>query len=288
MIIICDLITIVRVVFVIYENDYLGEMWPDNSEYLMAIDESGTSEIKSVKKMLLIGDNNNENRWFALTGVIINKKDMLQIRDSLMNIKLKYWKDGMFCGRRVVFHAADIKHRKNAFSKKFLKNDYDDFLKDLCETLRLLPIKVIGVAIDKYKHIARYINPYDVYEYSLKILLERYAMTIENYSEGSIIFESRSKFLDENVIRSIKNSLSYGTEFMNENNFKKINNDIYCNPKRTDDNKKSYFELELSDLFAYNFLRKRVKGKESKIYDSFISNIVGYPESEGKGIKIIE
>ncbi len=239
--------------------------WPKDIDYFMAVDESGTSEIKSVERMIKNSDNDNINKWFVLSGIIFKKSSMEIIPNIITKLKKKYWKNGEYCGERVVFHSKEMHHRQNAFSNSCIP-DYNSFKKDLCESLDQIPFRIITIVIDKYQHVSKNSNPYKVYEYALALLLERYSFNISPNKKGAMLFESRNGGADKELLAKANDTFENGTYYVNDSHFDRVHNGIYFNPKRTSDNKKSYFMLELADLFAYATLQHFRNNEDSDIY----------------------
>lgn len=270
----------------IYNN--LLEEWPkgeDYVDYIMALDESGTSEVKSIKKNLQ--KNINDPVWFVLSGIIFDLKTMKETKQKIIAFKKKYWPDkGEYCGRRVVLHSTEMRHRSNAFSNKKIRN-YDVFLDELCQIICDSSFRVISVGINKTAHIEQYRDPYPVYEYALVLILERYLFNIKNEEKGTLLFESRNGGADKQLLESAKLTFKNGTRYVRGINFEKIKG-IYFNPKRTKDSKLSYFMLEFADLAAYSIYRKLTYDDESKIFKCMEKKFVDYPNYSGHGLKIVE
>lgn len=84
-----------------------------DSGFIFAIDENGTPKLN---KNYNNHDNEDINkRWFTLTGILINLKDFNALRDSIMELKMKYWNDGKYKEERVVFHIKGYKKETRTF-----------------------------------------------------------------------------------------------------------------------------------------------------------------------------
>ncbi|MDN6900813.1 DUF3800 domain-containing protein [Oenococcus sicerae] len=59
------------------------------------MDETGTSDLKGIADT---EKRNGKNQWFTLVGLIIDRSDYQTIRDSILNIKNKYWQNGRLYG----------------------------------------------------------------------------------------------------------------------------------------------------------------------------------------------
>lgn len=263
-----------------------ANIWSPEINYFMAIDESGTSELKSIERMISNSDQNNIEKWFVLTGVIFNRDDMPALSQGITDFKEKYWSHGEYCGKRVVLHSKEMRHRENAFSKRCIP-DYDLFIRDLCNLLESLSFKLISVVVDKYEHVLMNQSPYGVYEYALALLLERYTFNINSRSTGALLFESRNGGADRELYSKALYTVNHGTHYVSGANFSFLSERIYFNSKRTADNKKSYFMLELADLFSYAVLQHFRTTGDSKIYTTMSKKLVGYPDVNGKGLKVL-
>lgn len=266
--------------------NYLLKKWPKDIDYIMALDESGTSEIKSINRKLL--KNDEKPVWFVLSGIIFDLKTMQNVRKKITNFKKKYWPENGICqGKRVVLHSKEMRHREHAFSKKYIEN-YNDFLDDLCKIIRDSDIKAISVCINKTAHVKNYSYPYPVYEYALALMLERYSFNVEKNKKGILLFESRNGGADKQLLKSAKNTFENGTHYISNPNFDPVSHGIYFNPKRSSDEHLSYFMLEFADLLAYSVYRKLTYNYESKIYKCMEKKFIGYPKVKGQGLKIVD
>lgn len=276
-----------------FEKNSELKSWPENSESMLVIDESGVDELKSVKKDILNGKNKNGsiNNWFVLSGIIIKKEDFQDIREKIINFKLKYWRNGTFEGKRVVLHCKNIYSKNNkCFSDRFIKNK-EEFLDDLSYLIDNINFKVISVGINKFNHTKRNLakgnEPYNPYTYALTLMLERYCYEIDK--EGSIIFESRNLNQDEKIFQKVKDVCdSRGTYYHKIDFFQNISKIINFNPKLTEKGNESYFMLELADIVAYStmrFLRDNKKGKLYKSIEKKYRLING--QHKGIGLKIV-
>lgn len=267
--------------------DYLLKKWPTGIDYIMAIDESGTSQMKSIERQIL-RKGKAEPDWFVLSGIIFTSDTMLDTRQKIINLKNAYWCNGLFCGKRVVLHSTEMQHRSGAFSNKVIEN-YDDFLSDLCQIIDDSTFQTISVCINKTEHLKKYTTPYPVYEYALALMLERYSFNVKNNKKGILLFESRNGGADKELLKNAEYTFQVGTKYVNHSSFDSVHHGIYFNPKRTTDHQLSYFMLEFADLLAYSLYRKYTIGDESKIYECMKTKFIGYPEHyEGQGLKVVK
>lgn len=235
-----------------------------NVHNIIAIDETGTPTLKNV--------NRNENlRWFAETGIIIEKENINSFSNDILKIKNKYWKDGMFNNKRVVFHFRDIRKKIGPFNPKVI--DYKQFTYDLNELIKYLPFQFSSAVIDKMDHCRQYINPYPVYQLSTQFLFERLTFRMKNVNENCVVmFESRGNREDQELLNNIVSLLKTGNEYG-----LKFNNilGIYFNKKRTKNHNKSYWPLEIADIvsyYVYEHIRDNKNEMFNKIEDKLIKN----------------
>ena len=97
--------------------------WPADIDYVLAIDENGTPNLKE------IGSSSNDLlSWFTITGVLFSWDGFPQIIDEVVQLKEKFWENGIFNDSRVVFHSRDIRKKTGPFNPKLI--DYSIFLKE--------------------------------------------------------------------------------------------------------------------------------------------------------------
>ena len=265
--------------------------WPEETEYLLAIDENGTPDLKNVIRMNREGKEVNiNNKFFTITGVILNKESFIYLMHNITNFKNKYWDNGEFLfkneKRRVVLHSRDIRRRTYPFN--FNDNVYKMFIKDLTDIIGSTNMEIISSTIDKSRLVSKYKYPEHSYNLSLTFVIERFAYFLnQKRKNGFIVLESRGKREDNNLLKKVKEIITNGTNFCHPNTFARIKG-VYFNPKWSpiDDNRKSFVFLELADLVSYPMYRKFALGYSGKDYSLLESKIYMYPDFSGKGIKI--
>ncbi|MGI6299053.1 MAG: DUF3800 domain-containing protein [Saccharofermentanales bacterium] len=151
------------------------------TEYIAFIDESGTASLKNCKKALMNGSESSHNdRYFTITACLIKRSDYDALRDSVMEIKNKYWRDALYMykeqEKRICFHSREIRGKMEAFSCKLI--DYPAFIEDLSQLISTAPITLISSSIDKFGHIAKYKYPETPYALCMNFVLERIIMKI--------------------------------------------------------------------------------------------------------------
>lgn len=244
---------------------------------ILALDENG---IPSLKKY----DCPN-TRYFTITGVQICSEDFLSIKNSIVNLKNKYWQNGSFKDERVVFHAREIRKKEYSFNPKII--DYAKFIEDLEYFLENAPVKIYASTVDKKEHHDTYkYNAYPVYDLALTFILERYAYDLNrSQKKGIVLLESRGKKEDKNLLKQINKLFKYGNSYNKPEIFRNISA-VYFNRKRTKDKKLSYWQLELADLYAYSIHKYTKTGVADTRLNKFKNKIYAYPYHKGKGLKL--
>lgn len=251
--------------------------WTSETPRLMAVDESGTSRLYDDED-----ERTEENRWIVISGAIFSQSDNEYNVEKIVQLKNKYWDDGMFHGERVVFHGREIKKGIGAFSKNVI--DRDAFMDDLSTVISDLKFEVASICIDKHEHCNQYQTPNNPYVLAYQFLLERFCMTLKFEEYSCVLNESRGNKEDNKLYNLIKQFLEDGKPYIS-NKIHQINN-LYFNTKLTKDKKKSYFMLEIADLSAYNlhtYLRDDI---ETILFQSFKSKYIGGHPINGHNYKI--
>lgn len=269
-------------------KDYL----PTNINYVMFIDENGDTSFKHIKKCIKDDKEVSINeKFFTVTGCIVEKDNLKVIKDNITELKKSYWNDGLYMykgkdEKRVCFHSSEIRGEKGPFSKNEINRN--SFLNDLTNFMEKLDISILSSSIDKEKHYKRYSDPYHPYSLCLKFILERFVKYyIDRDKTGIIILESRGKKEDKYILEYIKDIMDKGTEYVSSSEFKKIKG-VYFNPKwcSKSGNKKSYFGLEITDLISHPIHKYCSTKEKIRPYISIENKIYGYPRYLGRGIKI--
>lgn len=252
-------------------------MGNSNIHNIIAIDETGTPTLKNVSR--------NENlKWFAETGIIIEKGHINSFSEDILKIKEKYWKNGMFNGKKVVFHFRDIRKKVGPFNPKVI--NYEQFIYDLAELIVSLPFQFSSAVINKVDHCRRYKTPFPVYELSTKFLFERLTYRMRMLNENCVImFESRGNREDQELLNYVIDLIKKGNEY--ELNFNNILG-VYFNKKRTENDTKSYWPLEIADIVSYYVYESKNSDRNlmlNKIIDKKIyKGIKIFPEENYNGL----
>lgn len=251
----------------------LSEVTPE-MECIFAIDENGTPSMNNIER----------NQFFSITGILIHRENFLTLEKEVMCLKDKYWENSFFEGRRVVFHSREVRKKQGPFNPRLI--DHSRFLNDLGLLLSDIPINIYSSHIDKINHLLRYSNPYPVYNLALEYMVERFCIELNKLNKkGILILESRGRKEDNIVLKHLLNLFENGNDYYKPSKFECIIG-VYFNPKRTNNQKKSYWPLELADLYSYSIHRFIKEGKKDQLFSTFETKITGYPDYDGKGIKI--
>lgn len=261
-----------------------------NIPWIIAIDESGDSDLSYAKRFISPLANNYEehNVHFNVTACLLSTSIFNESRDFIMNLKHKYWTDGCsnYKGelRRVCFHSTEIRRRKNAFDFSD-KETHRLFINDLSDTLGKINIKLFSSHINKLNLVRKYSTPYDPYELSLTFILERIALEI-NGEDAVIILESRGKKEDKRLLNHIKKLLDDGTDYIPKNRFSFVKG-VYFNGKwdRDSNNLKSHWILELADLYCYPIFKYGKNETQDLAFKTLEKKLSGFPHYHGFGFK---
>ncbi|WP_028551732.1 DUF3800 domain-containing protein [Paenibacillus sp. UNC451MF] len=273
----------------------LIEYWPDDVDFVMGVDENGTSDLLSIKRKV-DADKTNEIdssiKDFTLTGVIFDKKRYDILKKEMNDIKFTFWNEGLcdYKGslKRVCFHSSEIRKRSYPFNRI----NYDDFMPAISNMIDKIPTKIISCYIDKKKHYLKYKTPDHPYHIAIRFIMERYCKGLnEANKKGIIIIESRGKKEDRFVLKHIVEILEQGT---NQNKASHFNNiaGVYFNPKwwTSDNDKSTFVVLELADLLSFpihKYARNQCDEKFKDISFQLIEKkFYKFPKYLGWGLKI--
>lgn len=167
--------------------------------YIIAIDESGSPNLKYVKK--IVSSNTEDtydinNTHFNVTACLMKTSNFIESQNLVMGIKNKYWTEACadYNGdkRRVCFHSTEIRRRVNAFNFNKLST-YQDFINELSQIMTDMKVKLFSSHINKLDLVKEYSNPYDPYDLSLTFILERLSYEVGNKKSCYYIRIKRKK-----------------------------------------------------------------------------------------------
>lgn len=297
----CDIIYLLELFLIIrkHGDSYLNKNWrnrpttidyiPDGIDYIVSIDESGSSNLKQVLKAKRNGkEPADSEKHFTVTACRISIEHFNQARDMMMELKLRYWENALFNYKdgvkRVCFHSREIRNRKDAFDPDVI--DYPAFIDDLSKMMQEVPLTLYASHIDKEKHVKQYIYPASPYDLCMTFVLERIVKDIGKDKNCIIVLEARGQKEDKELLDNIKHLLDLGSNFCPAETFSGIKG-VYFNPKWSleANEQKSYWSLELADLCAYPIQKFFVYGTKDKAYETLIPKVSCYPNYWGKGMK---
>ncbi|MFD2670790.1 DUF3800 domain-containing protein [Marinicrinis sediminis] len=274
------------------------EYWPNDSEFILGIDECGTPDIKYIKRCVRKGVVPDENHTqLTLTGIVHTRETHTELIESMNTIKYKYWKEGV-CRygnslKRVCFHNKEIRKRNSPFN---LVN-YDEFFMELIDAIKLSKTRIISCSVNKVEFYNRYrdnetykTSPIHPYKLSLEFVLERFCHRLNELNKkGFVLLESRGFKEDYRLLQDIKYLLDNGNYHNPKSHFENISG-IYFNPKWSSihDDKKSYVILEYADIISY-FIHKQVKegwASKNQIFNLIENKFYRYPNYYGWGLKV--
>ncbi|MFV9511795.1 DUF3800 domain-containing protein [Tepidibacillus sp. LV47] len=262
--------------------------WPDNIDFIMGMDENGTADLKSIRKII---DKNQTvpqpSKIFTLTGVVTNLEEYERLKNLMNDIKFTYWKEGLYpykdAEKRVVFHSKEIRKKESPFDKI----DYKSFITDLSRMIERAPGKIISASINKEEHYKKYVNPYHPYHLTVDFILERYCHRLNELNkDGIILLEARGKKEDKFVLKHIVEVIENGTIKKPASHFRHLKG-AYFNPKWSDiDNgKKSFVILEYADLVSYPIYKYFVYNTKDLAFEVVERKLFKYPNYIGWGLK---
>lgn len=109
---------------------------PEWVDYVLFIDENGSGDIKYVAENFASLIPNQE--LLTITGIAIKASNLVKVKEEIMNLKLKYWENGMFKYgnkmKRVCFHSRNIRKKEGPFNPSII--NYHDFENDLSKVIQ--------------------------------------------------------------------------------------------------------------------------------------------------------
>ena len=275
--------------------------WPGDIDKIIAIDENGTCDLNSIKKIfkndsvkLLKAYKDTSKymheRWFTITGVVLKKVDFPNFKEEVNAIKYRHWDNGIYDyksgKRRVVFHSREIRRKEGPFNPKVV--DYAQLQNDISLMIKSTDFRIYSSSIDKINHVFTYSKPFHVYNLNLNFIIERFCWELNRNNEsGIILLESRGKKEDLRILRYLTNLIDNGNNFKSKEHFSGIKG-VYFNPKwclEKNKGKASYILLELADVVSYPIFKYTKTNNKDKAFLTFEDKIYNYPYYNGYGLK---
>lgn len=275
-----------------YEYPQSINSWNNDIDYVMFIDENGnTGKIQDIfNKIINKKEITNDEKYFTITGVIFEKRDYSIMRNNVRKLKEKYWENGIYYDTKkdknkyVCLHSREIRNHTGAFNDKLI--NYNDFIIDLSNILENINCKIISVTINLENYILKG-NITPVYDKAFDLLLERYVYATKNYKKGIIMFESRGKNEDKELLKHINNIINItGAKGIKTSELQSKIVGVYFNPKWYGNYSSTYSGLEIADLFSYPIHATIKYNKKHPSFTTIEKKIDCYPKYKNKGIKI--
>ena len=212
-----------------------------NMKYRMYVDECGNPDLESSENPI--------HRFLSLTGIII---DLEYVRTTLYeeieSLKTRYFDSHP--DDPIILHRKEIVNAKYPFEvlkDQKIRKEFDSALLDYLETWEY---SVITVCLDKKVHKETYKTwRYEPYHYCLAILLERYAMFLEQHqAKGDVMAESRGGREDRKLKDSFGRLWKEGTEYVTPERFQKVltSKQLKVKPKAN-----NISGLQIADIIAH-------------------------------------
>ena len=238
------------------------------SDYIVYVDESGDHSLVSIDENYPI---------FVLVFVIFKKEDYIELVKDFKNFKFKH-----FGYDTVILHENEIRREKGPFKFLKTKEKKELFLYELTKIIDKTKCTVLSSIIDKNHLIKKYASPTNPYNLSLKFLLERLYLFLQENNQTDktthIIVEARGRKEDEELKNEFQN-------IINKDNFlnKVLPFELIIAHKQINSD-----GMQLADLMARPIGRKYLKPEQTNQAFEIIKN--KFREVNGKyknyGIKI--
>ncbi|MGB2864529.1 MAG: DUF3800 domain-containing protein [Sedimentisphaerales bacterium] len=207
----------------------------------MYVDECGNPDLKS--------SDNPIHRFLSLTGVII---DLDYVNSTLYrqieSLKSKYF--GSHPDDPIILHRKEIVNAKHPFEVLRDKKIRKQFDTELLYFLKTWEYTVVSVCLDKQSHKETYqVWRYEPYHYCLALLLERYAIFLEQrQAQGDVMAESRGGKKDRKLKDSFSRLWKSGTEYVTPERFQIVltSKQLKVKPKAN-----NISDLQIADIIAH-------------------------------------
>ncbi|WP_310439057.1 DUF3800 domain-containing protein [Sulfuricurvum sp.] len=256
-------------------------------DYFLFMDESGEHNLNNF---------DNTKPVFTLNGVMVEVKQYTTFKRRINAFKDTYWENGCFLDKgkhpkKVCFHSREIRRRSGAFSKHYFDDvQYNQFMDELTSMMQELSFELIAACIDKQTLVSRYIHPKEPYELALEFIIERFAKFLNTQNKtGIIILESRGTKEDAKLLELFLELFNDGTNFVSHRVLQRtITAGLYFNPKwnKAKENLDTFVGLEIADLCAHPIGHFAFKNEKSKPFLTIESKFLGFPNYQGKGLKL--
>lgn len=224
--------------------------------YCLYLDESGNHGLTEI---------NPQSPIFLLCGILISEENYKEFRESLNEIKRKFWGD-----KSVIFHSRDIRKCQKEFQILLDLDVKAEFYKQLNACISKAKYTIITSVINKDNYIKRYGTlSNDVYEMCLSFIIERAVFYLDDIYFKSkkidIIIEKRGTKEDRRLGEHFQKLMSRGTGYVTADRLKKYGMNISFRSKKENIN-----GLQLADLVAYPISTYAIdKNRANPAFDIF-------------------
>lgn len=263
--------------------------WSNDITHVMFVDESGTSDITNILK--LVNQRKNvpaDNKFFTVTGCIFTQQNYAIAQEKINNLKNKYWENGEYqygdIIKKVCFHSREIRRNEGAFSNSLI--DYKSFVEELSALIEELNYKIISITINKEDYLLKHYH-FNIYNTAMCFLIQRYIYYMPTLCNGVIMLEARGKSEDKILLDEMVHIISdTGIKSITADELKNKLGGIYFNPKWNQTYENTFCGLEIADLTSYP-IHKYVKyGRKDLAFECLEAKFDRYPDYINKGMKI--
>ena len=214
------------------------------------------------------------HRYLSLTGVILDLEYVDRILfPELEEIKRRFF--GSHPDEPLILHRKELVNQKPPFEALRDEVLREEFNQVILEHLAAWDYRVITVVIDKLQHMEQYTAwRYDPYHYCLKVLLERYVMTLRREgAHGDVMAESRGGGEDKRLKKSFARVVEEGTEWLHAEEIKACLTSVQLKVKPKANN---IAGLQLADLIAHPGFKAALRDRSGEpLPDNFGGRIGG-------------
>lgn len=216
------------------------------------------------------GDHRYENlgdisyRYLTLLGCVFDRgAEYLRMSRLMEEIKREFWPTAD-PDKPVIFHRAEMVRRYGQFrifNDPAVRQRFDE---RMLELLTVPVYTIICVTIDKQGHKERYVHADHPYHYLLRVMLERYALFLQDISSvGDVMAESRHT--EDSPLKMVYRHIWMdGTSFRQADLFQKR---LTSREIKIESKSRNVTGLQLADLLAHP-LKQRILS-ERRISDNF-------------------
>lgn len=201
---------------------------------IMFADESGDENLSKINPQFPV---------LGIGGVIFDEISYL----GTENQKIKDFKVAEIGNDAVVLHSYDIRKKQNDFA--FLNDPAREasFLAGYMKLIGNLNFSFMSRIVNKEKHKAKYINPFNPYEWVMQLMLEGYSMILfRTRQQGKIVIESRGNVQDKKLRTAFNSIMQRGTFFIGANQLQQTILSLSFQPKTANIN-----GLQIADISIY-------------------------------------